>query len=75
MPTEEKPETIQAMRKAFVDAMTKDYTLIDRGDLYYLTKIALLHNEITLSKAHELLGLPLEDMRVLAHEWSKDNAA
>jgi hypothetical protein len=69
MKNKEKPETIEAMRKAFVDVMTKDYTMIERGDLYYLTKMALKYDEISLSKASELLGLPLEDVRVLACEW------
>jgi predicted HTH domain antitoxin len=62
------------IRKLFVQAIRRDYSMIDRRDLFFLVKTALIHEEITLSRAAELLGLPLEEIRVLGNYWfNKDS--
>lgn len=60
------------LRQAFVQVLTKSYTLIEKRDLYFLVQVALLNEEITVSKASELLGIPLEDMRSIMAGWLKE---
>jgi predicted HTH domain antitoxin len=57
------------LRAALVETLTRRWRLVEQDDLYMLTKIAVQREEIAMSKAAELLGLPLEDMRVLMNEW------
>ena len=61
-----------AFTKAFTKAMTKSFAIVERDDLYFLTKAAYEHHEITQSKAAELLGVPVGDMRYLAAGWRRD---
>mgnify|MGYP001595564434 FL=1 len=64
------------LKSALVSCIMKRYTMIEQSDLYYLVKVALEHKEISSSKASNLLGLPLEDLRVLQNEWfGNDNCA
>jgi len=62
----------KALKAAFVEVMTKDNTLIRKGDLFFLAEIALKHEEISLSKFSELLGIPNEYARVIAAEMAKE---
>ena len=55
-----------------IAALTRELTLIDRRDLFFLVKVAFLWEEITTSKAAELLGLPLEDFREMSRRWVCD---
>lgn len=59
------------IRSALVETLTKRWTLVESRDLRMLVEIALLREEITSSKAAELLGLSLEDIRVLLASWVK----
>ena len=59
-------------RLLLIEALTKEYAMIDRRDLFALVKIALLCEEITMTKAAELLGLPLVEMRCIANYWSEE---
>lgn len=46
--------------------------LIDKRDLTHLVRVALEHGEISASKAAELLGLSLEEVRALTRHWAKE---
>jgi predicted HTH domain antitoxin len=59
-------------RLLLIEALTKEYAMIDRRDLFSLVKVALTNEEITMSKASELLGLPLVEMRCIANYWVEE---
>ena len=65
-------EKEKQMSRIIVDAMTKQFTMVERRDLYFLVQVAFLNEEITLSRAAELLGIPLEDMRSITAGWVKE---
>jgi hypothetical protein len=67
-PTEKEKQ----LSRIIVDAMTKRFTMIERNDLYLLARVAFLHEEISMGKAAELLGIPLEDFRHIAAGWAKE---
>lgn len=67
-----QPQTLNdRLVKAIVDLSAIHMTLIDRRDLTLLVRAALDAEAISSSKARELLGLSVEDGRVLFAHWEK----
>lgn len=62
-------ENQSMLSNAICVAMTKRWCMVTPGDLSMLVRCALKADEITLSKAAELLGLDTEDMQVVAANW------
>ena len=58
--------------KQFIES--QQTTILHKKDLTFLIKTAILHQEITMSKGAELLGLSVREMDALAHFWMEEKA-
>lgn len=68
----EHEEIMRKLILATIDDWKEPRVSIKLTELVMLVRFALQHEEITLSRAREFLGLTHEEIRVLSQEWMKD---
>lgn len=70
----ESPRMIseETLVKSMLQLDARYLTLVDRRDLWHLIKVSWWYTEISDSKAAELLGIPLSEVRPILDAWDKE---